>query len=97
MEGREGLALCPNCIAARNATAKTERKRQLAAEPRCEVPGCSRRGAWRVRRVLLCGAHKDRAQRAHLGEMVGAGGLGLFLVPDYDRADILRLATEGNA
>lgn len=96
MEGREGLALCPDCITARNVAARAERKRQLDAEPRCEIPGCTRRGAWKMRGVLLCGACKARVQRSHLEEMAGAGCLGLFLVPEYDRADVLRLATEGN-
>lgn len=52
-----------------------ERKAQLDALPRCEVPGCGRRGTWRCGdygpRVLLCGRHRRAAateyHRAHAG------------------------------
>ena len=44
------------------ARIKAERKAQLAALPRCEVPGCTRRGALKVAHcMLMCKAHYQAA------------------------------------
>jgi hypothetical protein len=46
---------------------REERKAQLAALPRCQVPGCKARGTWNAGSadgpVLMCGRHLKAAQR----------------------------------
>jgi len=86
------LALCAECITARNTRARERVKVRRAAEPRCECAGCARRGNYHVgaARVLLCGRHWKRAQHAY-----NPGWLGLFQAPALDRAAILRLAEGG--
>lgn len=95
---QDGGALCIDCIAAHNARAREARKAQLAAAPRCEVPGCRYRGAWRASGVLLCGRHLKRARAEVRRRMAGAGALALFLPgPQWSRAEILNMARHGTA
>lgn len=74
---------------------KRARKRQLADTPRCEVPGCNRRGTWRFPYgVLVCGIHKRRMMGAHCRAADRLSGLA-FAIPFYsNRADVLAFATE---
>jgi NMD protein affecting ribosome stability and mRNA decay len=94
-QNMNGAALCVDCIARRNETWRQNRRAQLAAAPRCEVPGCERRGAWHVGagRVLMCGAHR---RRAHLGFHRANSGnpFALFMPPPSDRASVLAWAQE---
>jgi hypothetical protein len=88
-------ALCADCVGAANSKAAADRKAQLAALPRCEVPACARRGSVKVARiVLLCGRHYNRMRAAAIRSMAGAGGMALFLPPpEYSRDDILRMTS----
>ena len=56
--------VCHDCYNASVRARRAARKAQLAAEPRCEVPGCKARGAWIAgsERTLLCGRHLKRAR-----------------------------------
>ena len=58
------------------AEMKRARKAQLDAMPRCEVPGCKRRGTarwgWGNNRALLCGRHGKRAEREFNRNHAGA-------------------------
>lgn len=85
-QGREGMALCGDCIGAHHRAAAAKRKAQLAAEPRCEVGGCKRRGAVRARGALLCKAHFERAQN----RLQGFGIFGMAF--DANRDAVLSLA-----
>ena len=85
-EGRTGTALCTDCTNRHNAEARAARRRALAEEPRCAAAPCSKRGAWNVAGVLLCGGHKRRVQNAYGRMGVWAG------VAEYDRESILRAA-----
>ena len=92
-EGKTGAALCAPCISKHHETWKIARKKQLDAEPRCEL--CNRRGAFYVgyARVLLCGAHKRKAEQAHNRIAMASGGLSLFLSPaSYTADDVKRMA-----
>ena len=91
VEGREGVFRCMACHNAAIAGRRAERKAQLAAEPRCEVAGCRRRGNWRTGGVLLCGRHMKAAQREHTRIAASSGIFGGLM--DYDRMDLLRWAT----
>ena len=94
-EGETGTALCAPCISEHNKAWKIARKKQLDAEPRCEL--CNRRGAFRVgvARVLLCGAHKRKAVQAHNELAMASGGLSLFLSPaSYTADDVRRMAKD---
>lgn len=72
---------------------KQARKEQLAAEPRCEVPTCNRRGAKWAMGVLTCTAHFDRAQAAHR-RFTAAHPMVLFMTAYYPRDQWLRMAQE---
>jgi len=89
-EGREGAFRCTDCYNATVGRSRAQRKAELAAEPRCEVSGCRRRGNWRAAGVLLCGRHLKAAQREHTRVTGGFGILGGLM--DYDRSDVLRWA-----
>lgn len=92
-DGREGVARCSDCIAKINLRMREERKAQLDAMARCEVDNCRQRGTFQVAGgVLMCGRHMKNAQRAHNRSMQGFGGMGLFMTPSYDRADVLKMA-----
>ena len=90
-EGKPGTALCSPCIRKHHEAWKIARKKQLDAEPRCEL--CNRRGLWYVGqgRVLLCGAHKKKVDRAHNRLAVATGGLSLFQF-GHSADDIRRMA-----
>jgi len=93
MGGREGLALCGDCIGRRNTEARDARKRAREAGPRCEVPGCRGPQNWIVGKgVKLCGRHKTAAIQGHQAEAARHGGLALFVPMDYSRDDVLRWA-----
>ena len=92
-----GGPLCVGCINEINRQIRAERRRQLAAMPRCEVPGCSRRATvWHPRReggTGLCGRHWKRAERAIYASM---GAFPLFGVVILDREALIRAALEGS-
>ena len=95
-DGKTGLdgkapARCTDCFNEAHRQARTDRKAELAALPRCEVPGCSRRGAWRSRGVLPCGTHLKNAKNGHARAAMNGGILGALTL-DFDRTDILRWA-----
>lgn len=70
-----GGALCGNCISAHNQRGRASRKAELAALPRCSVPGCTRRGTWRWAGRLFCGRHLKQARAKHAASR---GIFGLF-------------------
>jgi hypothetical protein len=84
--GRTDVALCPQCIAARN-------KRALDQMPRCEVTGCAHRATWTVAGVYLCGWHKRKAEKGFHRAM-SKHVLGPLLIKT-DRNSVLRWAVEG--
>ena len=86
------IAYCTDCIAALNKEHDIQRKAELAAMPRCEVPGCKRRGSWKAAGVLLCGAHLKKAKHGHARAASAGGGLALFLPMEFDRLDVLQWA-----
>jgi hypothetical protein len=88
-------ALCGPCIGKINSRLDADRKAQLATMDRCEIDHCHRRGAWRVAGVLLCGAHKRKAQIGHARRAAGMGGLGLFMPTPCNRADVIAWAEGG--
>jgi len=96
-EGLEDVARCVDCIGRRIEAGNLRRKAQLAAEPRCEIHGCTRRGAWHVGigRVLLCGGHKKRAERAFYSEAAGSGMAWLYNGETSTRSEVIRLAGGG--
>lgn len=85
--------LCDGCIRRINQEIDHRRRAQLDAAPRCEVPGCTRRRAWNVAGVQLCGRHKTRAVAGQARAMPALGGIGLFLPVHFSREDVLRYAT----
>ena len=87
-QGRKNL--CQACLATADRAWKQARKEQLAVLPRCEVPTCNRRGAMHAMGVLLCQAHFDRANRAHLRR--ASQGIGLFLAVTYSPERFLVMA-----
>ncbi len=88
MRGVEGIVLCGECINEIHQRNKEQRKRDLDAMPRCEVPGCNRRGTWRVSgHTLLCGWHLKAYRSAAQAE-----GFGVLVDPDYSKAQILEMA-----
>jgi hypothetical protein len=90
---KQWAVLCGDCINAINVEIRTRNAAALAAAPRCEVPGCGRRGAWHVGtgRTLLCGTHKRRsyagACRANAGNPFG-----IFVTPPSGRDIVLAWA-----
>lgn len=88
MRGVEGIALCGNCVYKIHEQNKTQHKKDLGTLPRCEVPGCNKRGTWRVGgHTLLCGWHlKNYKANASTEE------LGIFTNLDYSKKQILEMA-----
>lgn len=96
-EGKQGEngkppARCAECVHKGNLEARANRKVQLASEPRCEVPGCSHRGAWKSGGVLLCGAHLRKVKVGHARAASNFGPFALFASDWYERSDILNWA-----
>lgn len=62
---RNTAGRCTDCHNVEYHEYTARRKAQLAAEPRCEVDGCKRRGAWLAGhdQTLLCGQHLKAARR----------------------------------
>lgn len=94
-EGRQGIdgkapARCGDCINEAHRQARERRTAQLAAEPRCEIDGCNRRGAWKIAGALLCGAHLKAAQREHARIAAPLGILGGLV--DVNRSTVLHWA-----
>lgn len=89
--GREDTAQCWKCRNSSILEQRAARKAQLAAMPRCEVPNCNARGAWRSLGVLLCTKHLRRAQNAHQR----LAGTMPWLPPDYSREQLLEIARTG--
>lgn len=76
---------------------KAERAAQLAAEPRCEVEGCTHRATFAATAtdgppVGLCGWHLRRARRRHARAASKLGGLALFMPMAHSRAHLLASA-----
>ena len=96
----EGGALCTECINAINAEIRQARRRQLAAMPRCAVPGCRHRATrWHPNRehgTGLCGLHWRRAERTLLARMA-ATGLLLVGAVVVSREELVQAATGGEA
>lgn len=88
-----GGARCTDCLNRAIYAARAARRAQLAAEPRCQVPGCRRRGSYKVGGggLLMCGAHLKRAQA---GAARAAGGL-FWVAWDADNAALLAWAQGG--
>lgn len=92
--GREGTALCSDCISRHNREITAARKAELAAAPRCTL--CKARGTARTYGVLLCGRHLANVKRAHGRTMAGVGGMALFMMPpDYSPEQIISMARDG--
>ena len=92
-KGIEGIALCGDCINKHNEQQRKERKKELDLLPRCEVPGCKRRGTWRVAgHTLLCGWHLKNVQKQHNKAMANAGILGALCFDGYYKHQILEMA-----
>ena len=76
-EFRNTAGQCGECHNKGVFERRAARKAQLAAEPRCEVPGCGRRASQLVAHTtLMCQAHYERAKdrilnRAAVGMMFG--------------------------
>lgn len=96
-EPAPGFALCSDCISRHNERLRAKRREALALAPRCEVPGCTRRGAFRIGtgRTLMCAAHKDRARRAFMRANAG-NPFALFLPPPSDRPTVIAWAAHPN-
>lgn len=93
MKGVEGIALCGDCINEIHKKRDEQRKRDLDAMPRCEVPGCNKRGTWRIGgHTLLCGWHLKNYKEQHNKATAQAGGFGLFVTFDYSKQQILEMA-----
>ena len=93
---RLGRFQCGGCAADARAKYKAARAAELAAEPRCLVPGCKRRGTFRAgsyNAALICGRHLKAAQGEHQKRMSGLGGLGLFMGPQVSGPEVLKMAT----
>jgi len=90
-DGREGVFRCTDCLDKANVEARAKRKAQLAAEPRCEVTGCKRRGNWRSAGALLCGRHMKAARAGHYKATASFGILGALM--EYDCTDVLTWAS----
>ena len=94
----DGGALCTECIAEINRQYREERRRQLAAAPRCAVPGCGRRATrWHPRReggTGLCGHHWRRVEQAVYARM-SAAPFQVFGVIILGRDELIRAAQEG--
>lgn len=91
--GRVGLAYCADCIAEQNSTYRARRKAELEAMPRCQVPGCNRRGVWKALGVLLCGRHLKKAKMGAQDAGLRSG-LPFFYPISYTPADVLKWAKE---
>lgn len=89
-----GRRVCLDCWNRQVYARRQARKEQLAELPRCEVPTCNRRGAMRAMGVLLCHAHFNNANRAHLRH-ARQNPVGLFLAVTYPPDVFLRMAVEG--
>ena len=91
--GQDGKApaRCMDCYNAAVLKSREDRKAVLKSEPRCEVTGCSRRGAWKSGGALLCGGHLKAAKVGHAKAAAGLGILGCLM--EYDRNDILAWAS----
>jgi hypothetical protein len=91
---RKGGALCSECINARNARARTERKATLAAMPRCEVPGCRARATYTHNGTGICGRHLKRARAAMARRMRGMEWLAFGAPTLLDRDALIRAALD---
>ena len=90
----EGGALCTDCINEINRRIREERRRQLAAMPRCAVPGCNRRATvWHPNRehgTGLCGHHWRRAEQEICRRTAGIPIFGTIIL---SRDELIRAAT----
>ena len=81
---------CWDCHRAQEAADKLARKAELDAMPRCQVPGCKRRGTHTLQQgiILMCGRHTKQVQAQHRRNV---GGF-LFACLTYTREQLIRLA-----
>lgn len=88
MPSGDGNGCCCDCHNTAVREYREARRASLAAEPRCEVDGCHRRGAYKAghESVLLCGAHLRRAQA--VAARAGVFGMGV----QWERAAVLAAA-----
>jgi hypothetical protein len=81
------------CHDRQNHERKARRKAELAAMPRCEVPGCRRRAAWTAgagQSVGLCGKHLNAAR----GKVSRHGIIGMLCGANISGPALIKLATE---
>lgn len=84
----DGNERCCDCHNRAVREYQVARRASLAAELRCEVDGCHRRGAYKAghESVLLCGGHLRRAQA--VAARAGVFGMGV----QWERAAVLAAA-----
>jgi hypothetical protein len=87
-------ARCCDCTNARNRAADARRKAELAALPRCEIPGCRARGNWTTGGALICGRHLAKVKREHAKVCASIGGMALFMPITFGRDDVIRWASK---
>ena len=93
VNGIEGIALCNNCVAEHARQRREQRKKEIDAMPRCEVPGCKHRGTWAVAgHTMLCGWHLRNVQKLHRKTMAQMGFWGVLCFEGYSKSEILRMA-----
>lgn len=88
------IQVCCDCWNRHVYAHRQARREQLAAAPRCEIDGCTARGAWTCLGVLLCGRHWRKVGSAHIRNTSSIGALGIFAAMDYTPAMIRHLAQE---
>lgn len=93
MGAGETLAVCVDCWNAGVAARRAERKAQLDAMPRCEVPGCRHRQTVIVNyQVGLCGRHAARVRQEFHRQFAGAGIFAIGAAASLRREDVLKMA-----
>ena len=94
--GAHGERACFACAKAADDARRAARRAELAALPRCEVPGCKARGTWRVGgNLLLCKRHLTRAQGARARTLAGPCAiLGCLTQAGTDRESLLKFAQQ---
>jgi hypothetical protein len=97
IEGGSWVGVCCECWNRGYYARRAARKAELAREPRCEVPACTRRGRYRCGAdgVLLCGAHLKRARRARIDAAGPLAFIAWMTQSGTDRASLIAFAQEG--
>lgn len=89
--GRDGVALCTECINRRNAERKAKRKAELDAMERCCC--CNRRATLEHNGTGICGRHFKAARREIHRRVGRAGGALIFGTVTLARAELIEHAT----